>query len=46
MYGIETINSLNRKNNEAAEILARHAESDAAVAAAQSAPVQEVPAKN
>ena len=36
MYGIETITSLNRKNAEAAAILAKHADSDAAHERAQS----------
>jgi hypothetical protein len=37
MYGIETLNSLNRKNAEAEAILAKHASADAAKARAQSA---------
>lgn len=36
MYGIETIQSLNRKNAEATAILAKHADSDAAHERAQS----------
>lgn len=36
MYGIETIQSLNRKNAEAAAFLAKHADSDAAHERAQS----------
>ena len=36
MYGIETIQSLNRKNAEAEAILAKHADSDAAHERAQS----------
>lgn len=43
MYGIETIQSLNRKNAEAAAFLAKHADTDTAKELAQSTPVPEAP---
>ena len=42
MYGLETIQNLNRKNAEAAAILAKHEQADTAKQLAQSAPATEV----